>query len=534
MLWGKLIDHDRCIGCHACSVACKSENDVPLGSFRTWVKQVEKGAGLATRRHFGVLRCNQCERAPCVAICPTAAMHRRPDGIVDFDNEICIGCKACIQACPYDAIYIDPRSNTAAKCNFCAHRLEVGLEPACVAACPTGALVVSDLEDAESPVAEVLARYATNVRKPELGTQPKVFYKGADQCVLDPRAAARPAQGYWGSNRADTSEPAPPIPSQNPKGRPLGPRPLPLLAEDPPLQGAPAAARVAYDVPREGSPWGAKISAYLTTKAIGAGALMVGGLALLTEAPATRVGVFPPLIALVMMVVTSLLLVADLRRPERFLLLLLRPQPKSWLVRGAFALMAGAVVASVWGILLYAAPQLPSGVWQGIGAAAIAAGAAAAGYTAFLFAQARGRAFWQSPLLLPHLIVQAVIAGCGTLALLPGLVPDPIQPARWLALGGLLAPALVLNLVMIAAELWSHGNEDARYAARWLQEGERGVGLTYGVLVFGHVFPLVALAAALMLPGAAMAVPVAGTAALVGLALWDHLYVLAGQAPPLS
>src|SRR5579871_1423181 len=118
------MDQDRCIGCHACSVACKSENDVPLGSFRTWVKQVEKGVFPDVRRHFAVLRCNQCEDAPCVRICPTAAMFRRPDGIVDFDPEICIGCKSCIQACPYDAIYMDPRTSTAAKCNFCAHRVE--------------------------------------------------------------------------------------------------------------------------------------------------------------------------------------------------------------------------------------------------------------------------------------------------------------------------------------------------------------------------------------------------------------------------
>ncbi|MBL4845273.1 MAG: 4Fe-4S dicluster domain-containing protein, partial [Planctomycetes bacterium] len=201
VLWGKLIDHDKCIGCHACSVACKSENEVPLGSFRTWVKQVEKGEGLSAQRHFGVLRCNQCEDAPCVAICPTGAMHRRDNGIIDFEKDICIGCKGCIQACPYDAIYMDPVSNTAAKCNFCAHRIEVNLEPACVAVCPTGALVVSDLEDPDSPVARAAARSATSVRKPELGTRPKVFYKGADQSVLDPRAASRPLQGYWGASR---------------------------------------------------------------------------------------------------------------------------------------------------------------------------------------------------------------------------------------------------------------------------------------------------------------------------------------------
>src|SRR5947209_13775689 len=154
MRWGKVIDHDRCIGCHACSVACKQENGVPLGSFRTWVKYVEKGTFPEVRRHFAVLRCNQCDNAPCVKICPTSAMYRRKDGIVDFDSDRCIGCKGCIQACPYDAIYMDPESNTAAKCHFCAHRIEKGLEPACVTACPERALLVGDMDDPLSIVSK--------------------------------------------------------------------------------------------------------------------------------------------------------------------------------------------------------------------------------------------------------------------------------------------------------------------------------------------------------------------------------------------
>src|SRR5580704_7206219 len=162
MRWGKVIDQDRCIGCHACSVACKQENGVALGSFRTWVKYVEKGTFPEVRRHFAVLRCNQCDNPPCVAICPTTAMYRRPDGIVDFDSDRCIGCKGCIQACPYDAIYMDPDSDTAAKCHFCAHRIEKGLEPACVTACPERALLVGDIDDVLSEVSGIVAR--SNVR----------------------------------------------------------------------------------------------------------------------------------------------------------------------------------------------------------------------------------------------------------------------------------------------------------------------------------------------------------------------------------
>ena len=107
MRWGKVIDQTRCIGCHACSTACKSENAVPLGVNRTYVKYVDVGLFPAVRRTIQVTRCNQCDHPPCVAACPTAAMHRRPDGIVDFDKSICIGCKACMAACPYEARYFN-------------------------------------------------------------------------------------------------------------------------------------------------------------------------------------------------------------------------------------------------------------------------------------------------------------------------------------------------------------------------------------------------------------------------------------------
>lgn len=103
MRYGFAIDQRTCIGCHACTVACKTEHEVPLGQFRTWVKYVDSGEFPNTTRSFGVMRCNHCTDAPCVKICPTGALFKRDDGIVDFDNERCIGCKSCMQACPYDA-----------------------------------------------------------------------------------------------------------------------------------------------------------------------------------------------------------------------------------------------------------------------------------------------------------------------------------------------------------------------------------------------------------------------------------------------
>jgi Fe-S-cluster-containing dehydrogenase component len=184
--YGFLIDQDTCIGCHACTVACKAEHSVPLGVNRTWVKYIEKGEFPDSRRLYSVMRCNHCEDAPCVKVCPTGALFHRDNGIVDFDTSNCIGCKSCMNACPYDAIYIDPEEHTAQKCNFCAHRVELGLEPSCVVVCPTQSIVAGDLDDPTSRISRLVARADVAVRSPEQHTNPKLFYKGADQASLDP------------------------------------------------------------------------------------------------------------------------------------------------------------------------------------------------------------------------------------------------------------------------------------------------------------------------------------------------------------
>lgn len=194
---GFVIDNRKCIGCHACTVACKSEHDVPIGVNRTWVKYVEKGVYPNTRRIFSVLRCNHCANAPCVDICPTSALHYRDNGIVDFDTRRCIACKSCMQACPYDALYIDPDERVAEKCNFCAHRIEIGLEPSCVVVCPEEAIIFGDMERVDSDIAQLVSREAVSVRKPEKGTDPKLFYIDGDRSSLTPTLAGREEQYLW-------------------------------------------------------------------------------------------------------------------------------------------------------------------------------------------------------------------------------------------------------------------------------------------------------------------------------------------------
>ncbi len=176
---GMVVDLERCVGCHACSVSCKMEHSVPLGGFRTRVRYLEQPGRAALS--FLPLLCMQCRDAPCLDACPTGAIGRLADGSVEIDKEACCGNKACIAACPYQAIYIDEATGTADKCNLCSHRTEVGLDPACVAACPTEALRFGDLDDPQDPVAVYAKERGAKPFKEKAGTLPSVLYVGHEE-----------------------------------------------------------------------------------------------------------------------------------------------------------------------------------------------------------------------------------------------------------------------------------------------------------------------------------------------------------------
>jgi Fe-S-cluster-containing dehydrogenase component len=499
--WVKLLDQSRCIGCHACTTACKSENEVPVGVTRTYVKSVDVGVFPQVRRAFQVTRCNQCEDAPCVAACPTQAMFRREDGIVDFDKGICIGCKACMAACPYDAIFINPEDHSAEKCNLCAHRLDVGLEPACVTVCPTEAILVGDLNDPAATVTRVINREPVQVRRPEKNTRPGVFYKGAHQATLDPLAARRPDGGLfaWASQGA----PDPQLVTSGHPGRTV----------------SSAAALLSYDVPHH-APWGWRVSLYTWTKSVAAGAFAVPtALAFAGILPwgnaATRWAA--PLLALTFLALTGGLLVADLKHPERFWLIFTRHHWRSWLVRGAFILGGfGAAVA----LYLVAALAGLTGARQVLAGLGLPLASAAAVYTAYLFAQAKARDLWQSPLLPPHLAVQAALAGAaGMLPLLAWLAPGRAVTADEVVL----AAAAAAHLLLVAGEITlPHVTAHARLAAHELSRGRyrRPFGLSL-------IFIAVAVAAPWI---GTWAVPFA----LAGLLAYEHAYVQAGQSVPLA
>jgi Fe-S-cluster-containing dehydrogenase component len=169
------VDQRLCVTCNACVIACKMENRVPDGEARCWTVQEERGSfpllSLLTRSE----RCNHCEHAPCVSVCPTSASHVVDGGFVEVDPERCVGCKACIVACPYEARYLHP-DGYVDKCSFCLHRVRAGKDPACVTVCPTGALAFGDLDDPRSTVHQQLQQRHFTVNRPEEDTRPKVFF----------------------------------------------------------------------------------------------------------------------------------------------------------------------------------------------------------------------------------------------------------------------------------------------------------------------------------------------------------------------
>jgi tetrathionate reductase subunit B len=175
-----VIDLRQCVGCQACTAACKVENAVPKEQYRTFVSEFELGSFPNVRKAYVPQLCNHCDEPSCVSVCPTGATFKREDGIVVVDSEICWGCGYCLSACPYDKRFFNSETKVADKCTFCAHRLADGLLPACVETCVGGARVFGDINNPNSDVSKLLSTYPTNVLKPYQGNKPQVYYIGLD------------------------------------------------------------------------------------------------------------------------------------------------------------------------------------------------------------------------------------------------------------------------------------------------------------------------------------------------------------------
>jgi len=174
--FGMAIDTAKCVGCMDCVAACMTENDVPDGFCRDWITEEVRGTFPDTRMEIRSERCNHCDKPPCVYCCPTGASHvQKFGGLVQIDSRLCIGCKACLASCPYDARFIHPEGY-ADKCTFCVHRVENGLDPACVAVCPTHCMVFGDLDDPNSEIRKRIESRKHHVLLSDAGTRPRIHF----------------------------------------------------------------------------------------------------------------------------------------------------------------------------------------------------------------------------------------------------------------------------------------------------------------------------------------------------------------------
>ena len=522
-----------CIGCHACTVACKSEHDVPIGVNRTHVKYIEKGTFPNSTREFSVHRCNHCADAPCVEICPTTALHTRADGIVDFDNDRCIGCKSCMQACPYDALYMDPNTNTAAKCNYCAHKVDYGYEPACVVVCPVEAIVSGDLDDTNSKIAQLVANEDTMTRKPEKMTDPNLYYVNGTSEMLNATATDRDSDYVWSEQskgvghfakyaeerlaESDTGNLLVQLAMENSAktGKPIDHRAIDNVAKEIQQDVDTEGARRVYDTPSKGVLWGWEVPAYVWTKALATGTFLmmtIWQLFLGELSPSSEMTGL--IITLTFMGFTGGLLVKDLDRPDRFLYVLLRPQWNSWLVRGAYiiTIFGGLVTLKLLGHFV---PFPTNWIWWVGGVLAILG----AIYTAFLFAQARARELWQTPIQSAiHMLVHAIMMG--------SVVMMVIAPESIGIMANILLLGIGLNLLTIGKEiLLPHDTPDTKEAIRMMTKGFYSKYFWRGIIV-GNPIPVI-----LIILGWPI---VAGALALMGIFLTEYVRIRVPQMIPLS
>ena len=438
-----------------------------------------------------------------------------------------------MQACPYDALYIDPKTHTAAKCNYCAHRIDAGLEPACVNVCPTQAIVSGDLNDPNARIAQLKDEQNVVARKVEKGTVPALFYIDADNDSLDPLATDAGDNYMWGGQTSGVGHFAHDSANGDEHVLEKFGRLLSFGESSTKLDREVATSlrdqmagptKRAYDAPQKGILWGWQVSGYLWTKSIAAGVIIAVVLAKFISAglASTGLDIFASVVGLVFLGLTGALLVWDLDKPTRFLYVLLRPQWKSWLVRGAYIITVYSVLL-VSNLLVCLAGYSLGMLFD---LALLISAMLTAIYTAFLFAQARGRSFWQSRTVPLHMVTHAVINGAAFLLLFAGNVGESY--VQYLCY--LLCVTALIQLVITMVELFlPHGDQESRLVVNSIVAGKYS-RLFWGVAIAaGTIVPLLGL---MLFPQTSQII--AGTLFLFGVFTSQHIWVRAPQQIPLS
>jgi len=364
------------------------------------------------------------------------------------------------------------------------------------------------LDDPDSEVAQLVAQEAVHVRKPEQGTEPKVYYIDADESTMLPMAVRHESFYMWAERNRQVHG----------GGIDFFPG-SPFLQKD---------ALAAYDVAHD-RPWGWQVPVYFWMKAIGSGLLAVPaiGMALGRISPDRLRDTTLSALAMIFIAATVVMLISDLSRKERFVTVLTSPQRRSWLSKGAFCLVAYSVLCGAFWL------GGVTGFWklsQVLLWPTVLAGFMAAGYTAFLFGQCEGRDLWQTPLLPVHLIVQTLVASAAVLVLLPSGFGASAR-AENLAVAAL-SICLILHLLMILGEIAiPHSTDNAAYGVWLITRGPYRKLFWAGAVALGAVLPLLLLFAA---AANAAVVSLSGLLALAGLLAFEWCFVMAGQRVPNS